>query len=99
MAGVSDPEFWQRLYDHREDGWELGAARTLQAILRPGGWLLACFYPIRGGGGGPPFPVSSTEVRELFGALFSVEEVAPPLRSVKRRGEELLMLARKTGAC
>jgi len=199
VAGVSEPEFWQHLYDHGGDGWELGGptpslvefmdatpppsgrvavpgcgrghdvrflasrgydaigfdwapaalaaaralaeregvaatfeqrdvfslaadragafdgvweytcfcaidpgrraeyARVLEAILRPGGWLVACFYPMRGGGGGPPFPVSRDEVQDLFGALFSVEQLAAPLRSpARRRGEELLMFARKS---
>jgi SAM-dependent methyltransferase len=70
--------------------------RVLDAILRPGGWLLACFYPIRVGGGGPPFPVSKTEVNRLVSAPFRVERAAPPLRSpAKRQGQEWMMLARK----
>src|SRR5207244_655289 len=40
--------------------------RTMAVIVRPGGWLLACFYPIRRGGGGPPFPMARSEVRRLF---------------------------------
>lgn len=202
MADVSDPEFWQRLYDQGGDGWELGGpapslvafmdatpppvgrvavpgcgrghdvrflagrgyeavgfdfapaaldaaralaerdgvratfesrdvfalagdhagafdgvweytcfcaidpqrraeyARVLEAILRPGGWLLACFYPVRAGAGGPPFPVSRVEVHELFTPHFRVERLGRPLRSpANRQGEELLVLARKPAAC
>ena len=74
-------------------------ARVIEAILRPGGWLLACFYPIRAGGGGPPFPVSKTEVSELFSLSFRIERAAPPLRSPpKRRGQEWMVLARKPEA-
>ena len=32
--------------------------RTIAAILKPGGWLLACFFPMRRVAAGPPFPVS-----------------------------------------
>jgi hypothetical protein len=79
-----------------DPGRRVEYARVLEAILRPGGWLLACFYPIRGGSGGPPFPVSSAEVCDLFGSRLTIERLAPPRRSpANRRGEELLMLARK----
>ena len=71
-------------------------ARVLETILRPGGWLLACFYPVRAGGGGPPFPVSRIEISQVFGTLFGIERLGRPLRSPQnRRGEELVMLARK----
>src|SRR5262249_58690515 len=33
-------------------------AQVLHDILRPGGLLLGCFYPLREGTDGPPFPVS-----------------------------------------
>jgi SAM-dependent methyltransferase len=198
VAGVSEPAFWQNLYDHGGDGWELGApaptlvevvestppplgrvavpgcgrghdvrflaerghevvgfdfapaalmaaralagerhaaarfeqrdifslpdeyagafdgvweytcfcaidparraeyVRVLEAILRPGGWLLACFYPIRSGGGGPPFPVSTTEVDALLSPGFRIERAALPLRSPdKRRGQEWMVLAER----
>jgi len=73
--------------------------RVLEAILRPGGWLLACFYPIRAGGGGPPFPVSKVEVGDLFSPRFRVERAAPPSRSpARRQGQEWMMLAHKPEA-
>jgi SAM-dependent methyltransferase len=67
--------------------------RTMAAILRPGGWLLACFYPIRRRGGGPPFPVARSEVRRLFAGPFRLERALVPLRSVARRlGQEWMVL-------
>jgi SAM-dependent methyltransferase len=72
---------------------------VLASILRPGGWLLACFYPMRAGGGGPPFPVSKAEVDALMSASFRIERAAPPLRSPARReGQEWMVLARKADA-
>jgi SAM-dependent methyltransferase len=71
--------------------------RTVAAIVRPGGWLLACFFPLRAVTAGPPFAVSRAEVRRRFGAPFRVERAAPPLRSVRgRQGREWLVFARRT---
>jgi SAM-dependent methyltransferase len=71
--------------------------RTVAAILRPGGWFLACFYPIRQSGGGPPFPVSRVEVRRIFRPWFRFERAFAPIRSVERRsGQEWMVFARRT---
>jgi len=71
--------------------------RAMSAILRPGGWLLACFYPIRRGKGGPPFPIARSEVRRLFAGPFRIERAGAPLRSIPRRqGQEWMVLFRKT---
>jgi SAM-dependent methyltransferase len=71
-------------------------ARVLHAILRPGGLLLACFYPLREGEGGPPFPVSHADIDEALAGRFAVLEAGPPARSVERRqGQEWLVLARR----
>jgi SAM-dependent methyltransferase len=71
--------------------------RTVAAILRPGGWLLACFFPLRAVTAGPPFPVSRTEVRRRLAGRFRVEHAQPPLRSVRgRQGREWLVFARRT---
>ena len=71
--------------------------RTVAAILRPGGWLLACFFPLRAITAGPPFPVSRTEVRRRLAGRFRVERAQPPLRSVRgRQGREWLVFARRT---
>jgi len=74
-------------------------AQTIAAILRPGGWFLACFFPVRRGGGGPPFPVAKAEVRRLLAPRFRIERALAPVRSVARRqGQEWMVLARKVGA-
>jgi methyl halide transferase len=71
--------------------------RTVAAILRPGGWLLACFFPLRAVTAGPPFPVSRAEVRRRFAAPFRIERADPPLRSARgRQGREWLVFARRT---
>ena len=71
--------------------------RTIATILRPGGWLLACFYPLRAGGAGPPFPVSRAEVRRRLAGRFCVERAQPPLRSARgRQGREWLVFAGRT---
>jgi methyl halide transferase len=72
-------------------------ARTVAAIVRPGGWLLACFFPLRPVSAGPPFPVSRAEVRRRFTPAFRLERAQPPLRSARGRlGREWLVFARRT---
>ena len=69
---------------------------VVDAILKPGGWLLACFYPIRSGGAGPPFPVARDEVRRRFTPPFRFERELTPTRSVRlRQGQEWMVFARK----
>jgi SAM-dependent methyltransferase len=71
-------------------------ARVLHAILRPGGLLLACFYPLREGGDGPPFPVSRADIDRALAGRFTTLEAGPPARSPERRkGLEWLVLARR----
>jgi methyl halide transferase len=73
--------------------------RVVDAVLRPGGWLLACFYPMRPDGAGPPFPVRRDEVRRLLTPSFRIERASTQIRSVPRRqGQEWMVLARKVGA-
>lgn len=68
--------------------------RTLAAILRPGGWLLACFFPVGPGAGGPPFPVDPDEVRRLLAPGFRLDRAFTPVASVPaRRGREWMVLA------
>jgi SAM-dependent methyltransferase len=72
--------------------------RVMAAILRPGGWFLACFYPVRLRGGGPPFPVTRSAVRRLLAPAFRIERAGAPLRSLPRRsGQEWMVFARKVG--
>jgi SAM-dependent methyltransferase len=69
--------------------------QTLAQILKPGGWLLACFFPMRRITAGPPFPVSRGEVQRRLGPHFRFERAQPPLRSARaRQGREWLVLAR-----
>jgi SAM-dependent methyltransferase len=71
--------------------------RALAAIVRPGGWLLACFFPLRAVAAGPPFPVSAAEVRRRLPPSFRIERAFPPLRSARgRQGREWMVLARRT---
>ncbi len=73
-------------------------ARLVHAILRPGGTLLACFFPMRGGEDGPPFPVSRPEVERVLAPWFDLVESGPPAVSVeRRRGLEWLVRARRRG--
>jgi methyl halide transferase len=70
---------------------------VLHTILRPGGLLLACFFPLREGGDGPPFPVSRAEIDRALAGRFTVLRAAPPGRSADgRRDLEWLVEARRT---
>ena len=69
--------------------------RLVREILKPDGWLLACFYPLRDGTDGPPFPTSEAELRRLFAPHFTFVEADEPRASVeKRKGFEWMVLAR-----
>lgn len=73
--------------------------RALAGTLRTGGWLLACFFPLRAVSAGPPFVVSKAEVRRLFVPNFTIERAFAPLHSARgRQGREWMVLARKTRA-
>jgi SAM-dependent methyltransferase len=70
--------------------------RVLHAILRPGGLLVACFYPLRDGAGGPPFPVARGEVEARLAGAFRIRSAAEPRRSPEqRRGLEWLVIAER----
>ncbi len=67
---------------------------VLHAILKPGGTLLGCFYPLRDGNDGPPFPVARAEIEALLASGFRIVESAAPAASVeRRRGLEWLIRA------
>jgi SAM-dependent methyltransferase len=69
---------------------------VLRDVLRPGGLLLGCFYPLREGTDGPPFPVSREDVEAALAPRFDLLESAPPAASPeRRRGLEWLILARR----
>lgn len=70
---------------------------VLARILRPGGWLLAVFFPVRSGGGGPPHPMTRAELRRRLAPHFRIERAGPPPRPVPRRiPHEWMVLARRT---
>ncbi len=96
-----------REYAHAFDGaWEYTCycaidprrraeyVRTLATIVKRGGWLLACFFPLRGAPAGPPFPVSHAEVKRRLAPHFRVERAFAPVRSARgRQGREWMVLA------
>ena len=70
--------------------------RVIRTLLRPGGLLLACFYPLREGTDGPPFPVSREEIERVLAPGFVVRSAQAPTRTVERRqGLEWLVLAER----
>jgi len=71
-------------------------ARTLHDILKPGGTLLACFYPLKDGSDGPPFPVSRPGIEATLEPFFRILEAGPPSASPEgRRGLEWLVRAER----
>jgi SAM-dependent methyltransferase len=71
--------------------------RMLAAVLRPGGWLLGCFFPLRSLTPGPPFPVSRAEVHRRLRRHFTIAREYAPLRSPRwRQGREWLVHAVRT---
>ncbi len=71
-------------------------ARVMHAILRPGGTLLGCFYPLSDGEEGPPFPVSEPGISRVLAPHFRIVESAPPTACAERRqGLEWLVLAER----
>ena len=70
---------------------------VLRTIVRPGGWLLGCFFPLRAQTAGPPFKVSRTEIQRRLARGFRIERAFPPLRSMRpRQGREWIVLAQRT---
>jgi methyl halide transferase len=60
-------------------------ARVLHDIIKPGGILLGCFYPLKDGTDGPPFPVSRQDIEAALGPFFRIVEAGPPEASPERR--------------
>jgi SAM-dependent methyltransferase len=69
---------------------------VIHRILKPHARLAACFYPIRAGGGGPPFPVDKDEVRRLLAPDFHIESELTPRSVPNRVGEEWMVIASRT---
>ena len=67
---------------------------TLGTIVKPGGWLLACFFPLRTVAAGPPFPVARTEIKRRLARHFRIAREFAPIRSARgRQGREWVVLA------
>lgn len=67
----------------------------LRTLLQPNGWLLACFFPVREGSGGPPFAATEEEIRRLLAPHFAlVEDYVPATSAQGRAGVEWLVMAR-----
>jgi SAM-dependent methyltransferase len=70
--------------------------QVLHDILRPDGTLLACFYPLKDGVDGPPFPVSRAGIEATLAPFFDIVEAGPPPVSPERRsGLEWMVTARR----
>jgi SAM-dependent methyltransferase len=71
-------------------------AALVHALLRPGGVLLACFYPVREGSDGPPFPVRRDDIDRVLAPWFRILDSGPPAASIdRRRGLEWLVRAER----
>ena len=74
-------------------------ADLVPRLLRPGGFFLACFFPMvpapPAEPSGPPFPVTEAEVRRLFDPRFEFVEAYVPAASPEgREGREWMVFAR-----
>jgi SAM-dependent methyltransferase len=71
---------------------------VVATILKPGGWLLACFFPVRDvvAAVGPPFSATRAEIERLFAPHFAFEETRVPATSADGRAVlEWLVRARR----
>ena len=70
-------------------------AQVLHDILKPGGVLLACFYPLKDGTDGPPFPCPGPASRRSSPPLRYPQAGPPAASPERRRGLEWLVTARR----
>jgi methyl halide transferase len=71
-------------------------ATVVSHLIRPGGLLVALFFPLDERPGGPPFAVQMDEALHLFGRYLNLESAFEPEHSVTpRKGRELMTLWRK----
>jgi len=67
---------------------------VMAGVLRPGGEILALFFPVLPPGygpEGPPFAVSEEELRTYFGGRFEITDLAASAHTISpRRGREML---------
>jgi SAM-dependent methyltransferase len=69
-------------------------ARSMAAVLRPGGHIVALFWN-HGREGGPPHDVTREDVDRIFSGAFVVEEVSAVPDSPAGRDPELLAVLRR----
>ena len=70
--------------------------RVLHDIIKPGGTLLGCFFPLKEGTDGPPFPVSRRDIEAALDPFFRIVEACPPPASPEqRRGLEWFVMAQR----
>jgi methyl halide transferase len=68
-------------------------AAVLGRVLKPGGLLIALFFPVENRAGGPPFGVAMDEVERLFLPRFTLTHHEQPSASIKpRRNREVLTI-------
>jgi SAM-dependent methyltransferase len=69
--------------------------RMVRGLITEDGWLLACFFPVREGTTGPPFPATREEIESLWMPHFDFVEASVPGDSAEgRQGLEWLVVAR-----
>lgn len=70
--------------------------RAIHEILKPGGHLIALFFPIDDRTGGPPFPMRHDEIDQRFFPYFSpILDEAPSDSVPKRLGKERFVIFQK----
>jgi SAM-dependent methyltransferase len=78
------PEVWPRY------------VRSVARVLRPGGHFFGIFYIRTREPGGPPFQIERTQIDQLFGPRFVLQERYAPCRSfASRAGREEVRLYRR----
>ncbi|HWP34068.1 MAG TPA: methyltransferase domain-containing protein, partial [Thermodesulfobacteriota bacterium] len=89
------PAFFDLVWEHTcfdaiEPARRPEYVEVVRRILRPGGRLLALFFPVDvPWQGGPPFPMTQAELRRLFEPAFRFDRTEVPADSVaRRRGAE-----------
>ncbi len=69
---------------------------NIQQLLKPGGILIALFFPIDNRVGGPPFAVDLKPIKDTLSKNFTLIHSETPFSSVQpRQGKEVLMLWKK----
>lgn len=70
-------------------------ARVAHGLLKPGGYLVGLFFPLKSGQPGPPFVVSREEIERDFAPYFELKFEEPEASVKPRAGRELLGIFRR----